>query len=140
MPSTFDFSRGFWNAYVDVSQLIWHFFLPRLVTMWSLFAQRSVGSGKCYWAHRVPHRWNKVKSLILMVVIQFGIIFIFLMPIMLLLVAIQIGIVLMLNLISYLIHDQTEESPLVAFYQSLGYQRWIGVSVLTFRQFNDYEA
>ena len=54
-----------------------------------------------------------------MILIQFGIIFIFTMPMALLLVPIQIGIVLMLNLISYLIHDQTEESPLVAFYQSL---------------------
>ena len=49
----------------------------------------------------------------LMILIQFGIIFIFLMPMALLLVPIQIGLVLMLNLISYLINDQTEESPLV---------------------------
>ena len=54
-----------------------------------------------------------------MILIQFGIIFIFTMPMALLLVPIQIGLVLMLNLISYLINDQTEESPLVAFYQSL---------------------
>ena len=76
----------------------------------------------------------------LMILIQFGIIIIFLMPMALLLVPIQIGIILMLNLIFDLIHDQTEESPLVAFYQSLGY-RSLGVIVLTItRQFNDYEA
>ena len=70
----------------------------------------------------------------LMVLIQFAIIFIFLMPMALLMVPIQFGIILMLNLI----HDQTEESPLVAFYQSLGY--WsLGVNVLTIT-FNDYEA
>ena len=82
----------------------------------------------------------------LMILIQFGIIIIFLMPMALLLVPIQIGTILMLNLIFDLIHDQTEESPLVAFYQSLvrvkslGY-RSLGVIVLTItRQFNDYEA
>ena len=70
----------------------------------------------------------------LMVLIQFAIIFIFLMPMALLMVPIQFGIILMLNLI----HDQTEESPLVAFYQSLGY-RSLGVNVLIIT-FNDYEA
>ena len=66
----------------------------------------------------------------LMVLIQFGIIFIFLMPMALLMVPIQFGIILMLNLIPGLIHDQTEESPLVAFYESLGYLS-LSVNVLT---------
>ena len=55
----------------------------------------------------------------LMILIQYGIILIFMMPMGLLLVPIQFGIVLMLNLIHDQIDDQTEESPLVAFYQSL---------------------
>ena len=76
----------------------------------------------------------------LMILIQFGIIFIFLMPMALLLKPIQIGITFMLNLILDIIQDQTEESPLVAFYESLGYQSYIGVNVLTSRQFNDYNA
>ena len=75
----------------------------------------------------------------LMILIQFGIIFIFLMPMALLLKPIQFGITFMLNLILDIIQDQTEESPLVAFYESLGYHM-IGVNVLTSRQFNDYEA
>ena len=79
----------------------------------------------------------------LMILIQFGIIFIFLMPMALLLKPIQFGITFMLNLILDIIQDQTEESPLVAFYESLGYgQSYIGVNVfwLTSRQFNDYNA
>ena len=90
---------------------------------------------------------SMVSLMILMaILIQFGIIFVstfvFLMPMALLLVPIQCGIILLLNLIPDLIHDQTEESPLVAFYQSLGYNRsFLGVNVLTItRQFNDYEA
>ena len=67
----------------------------------------------------------------LMILIQFGIIIIFLMPMALLLVPIQIGIILMLNLIFDLIHDQTEESPLVAFYQSL-VRVWATISGISY--------
>ena len=63
----------------------------------------------------------------LMILIQFGIILIFVVPMALLMVPIQFGIILMLNLISDLIH---EESPLVAFYERLGYMS-LGVNVLT---------
>ena len=65
-----------------------------------------------------------------MILIQFGVILIFVSPMALLMVPIQFGIILMLNLISDLIHYQTEESPLVAFYERLGYMS-LGVNVLT---------
>ena len=57
-----------------------------------------------------------LSMVMVMILIQFGVILIFVSPMALLMVPIQFGIILMLNLISDLIHYQ----PLVAFYERLG--------------------